>query len=121
MCVLCWHLLIFPGSCPPSIFSASELNFRVRNGNGWTLTAINTNCVPSSSDDFVSIPQRFTFVNTFFKKFYFLLLLNAYSLIITNVTGPPAIAASTVAQNCESFKVFMVINVTKKYIIKFGT
>ena len=39
----CWHLLIFPGSCPPSIFSASELNFRVRNGNGWTLTAINTN------------------------------------------------------------------------------
>ncbi len=39
----CWHLLIFPGSCPPSIFSASELNFCVRNGNRWTLTAINTN------------------------------------------------------------------------------
>ena len=40
---MCWHLLIFPGSCPPSIFSASELNFRVRNGNGWTLTVKNTN------------------------------------------------------------------------------
>ena len=39
---MCWHLPIFPGSCPPSIFGASELNFRVRNGNGWTLTAINT-------------------------------------------------------------------------------
>ncbi len=40
---LCWHLPIFPGSCPPSIFGASELNFRVRDGNGWTLTAISTN------------------------------------------------------------------------------
>ncbi len=45
---LCWHLLIFPGSCPPSIFSASELNFCVRNGNRWTLTAINTNYGASS-------------------------------------------------------------------------
>ena len=41
----CWHLFIFPGSFPPSIFSASELNFRVRYGNGWTLAAINTNCL----------------------------------------------------------------------------
>ena len=37
-------LPIFPGSLPPSIFSACELNFRVRDGNGWTLTAINTDC-----------------------------------------------------------------------------
>ena len=36
-------LLIFPGSHPPSIVSANELNFCVRNGNRWTLTAINTN------------------------------------------------------------------------------
>ena len=42
---LCWRLPIFPGSCPPSIFGASELNFRVRDGNGWTLTAISTNFV----------------------------------------------------------------------------
>ena len=41
--VLCWHLLIFPGRRQPSIVSASELNFRVRDGNGGTLTAIDTN------------------------------------------------------------------------------
>ena len=35
-------LLIFPAGCPASIFSASELNYRVRDGNGWTLVAINT-------------------------------------------------------------------------------
>ena len=37
-------LPIFPCSHPQSIFGANELNFRVRNGNGWTLIAINTNC-----------------------------------------------------------------------------
>ena len=37
-------LPIFPGRLQPSIFGASELNFRVRDGNGWTLTAINTDC-----------------------------------------------------------------------------
>ncbi len=36
-------LPIFPGRRQPSIFGAGELNFRVRDGNGWTLTAINTN------------------------------------------------------------------------------
>ena len=40
--LLCWHLLIFPGRFQPSIFSASELNCRVRDGNGCTLTAIGT-------------------------------------------------------------------------------
>ena len=38
-------LPIFPGRLQPSIFSASELNFRVRDGNGWTLTAISTNYI----------------------------------------------------------------------------
>ena len=33
----------FPVRLQTSIFGASELNFRVRDGNGWTLTAINTN------------------------------------------------------------------------------
>ena len=33
----------FPGSFPPSIFSAGELNFCVRDGNGWTLALISTN------------------------------------------------------------------------------
>ena len=38
-------LPIFPGRRRPSIFGASELNFRVRDGNGWTLTAINTDYI----------------------------------------------------------------------------
>ena len=36
-------LPIFPCSHPQSIFGADELNFCVRNGNRWTLAAINTN------------------------------------------------------------------------------
>ena len=38
-------LPIFPGRRQPSIVSRNELNYRVRNGNGWTLTLINTNYV----------------------------------------------------------------------------
>ena len=37
-------LPIFPVRLQTSIFGADELNFRVRDGNGWTLIAINTNC-----------------------------------------------------------------------------
>ncbi len=33
---------MFPGGCPPSIVSTSELNYRVRDGNGWTLIVIDT-------------------------------------------------------------------------------
>ena len=36
-------LPIFPVRLQTSIFGAGELNFRVRDGNGWTLTVINTN------------------------------------------------------------------------------
>ena len=35
-------LLIFAGSCPPTIVSTRELNYRVRYGTGWTLSVINT-------------------------------------------------------------------------------
>ena len=38
-------LPIFPGRFQPSIFGANELNFRVRDGNGWTLIAINTDYI----------------------------------------------------------------------------
>ena len=38
-------LPIFPGRLQPSIVGRSELNFRVRDGNGWTLALINTNCI----------------------------------------------------------------------------
>ena len=40
-----WHRPIFPGRHQPSIFGTIELNFRVRNGNGWTLNVINTNFI----------------------------------------------------------------------------
>ena len=40
---VCWRIPIFPGRHQPSIVGTSELNFRVRNGNGWTLTVNNTN------------------------------------------------------------------------------
>ena len=40
---LCWRRPIFPGSRPPSIFGTIELNYRVRDGNGWTLNVIDTN------------------------------------------------------------------------------
>ena len=40
---LCWRLPIVPGRHQPSIFGTNELNFRVRDGNGWTLIVIDTN------------------------------------------------------------------------------
>ena len=36
-------LPIFPGRHQPSIVGRNELNYRVRNGNGWTLVLISTN------------------------------------------------------------------------------
>ena len=52
-------LPIFPASYPASIVGANELNFCVRDGNRWTLTAINTNsvrwlCTTSMSKAFAS-------------------------------------------------------------------
>ncbi len=40
--LLCWHLPIVPGRRQPSIVGTSELNFRVRNGNGCDPTAMAT-------------------------------------------------------------------------------
>ena len=43
-CLLCVGATYFSGCVgPPSIVGRSELNFRVRNGNGWTLALISTN------------------------------------------------------------------------------
>ena len=36
---------IFPGRRQPGIVGRNELNYRVRNGNGWTLALIGTNFV----------------------------------------------------------------------------
>ena len=41
--IICWHFAIFPVRRQTSIVAIDELNFRVRNGNGWTLIIINTN------------------------------------------------------------------------------
>ena len=38
-------LPIFPGRFQPSIFGTVELNYRVRDGNGWTLNVINTDYI----------------------------------------------------------------------------
>ena len=43
-------LPIFPVRYQTSIFGASELNCRVRDGNGWTLTANSTNCINRPSE-----------------------------------------------------------------------
>ena len=37
-CGRCQHRPILPGRLQPSIVGTGELNYRVRNGNGWTLT-----------------------------------------------------------------------------------
>ena len=42
-------LPIFPGRHQPSIVGANELNFRVRDGNGWTLIAISTDSISTDS------------------------------------------------------------------------
>ena len=39
----CWHRPIFPSRLQLSIFGTAQLNFRVRNGNGWTLCVSGTN------------------------------------------------------------------------------
>ena len=41
-------LPIFPGRRQPSIVGRDELNYRVRNGNGWTLALISTNYIHSA-------------------------------------------------------------------------
>ena len=47
-------LPIFPGRHQPSIVGAYELNFCVRDGNRWTLIAINTNYYVSFAHTFQS-------------------------------------------------------------------
>ena len=44
-------LPIFPGRRQPSIVGRNELNYRVRNGNGWTLVLISTNYVSRISPE----------------------------------------------------------------------
>ena len=72
--LLCRHRLIFPGRFQPSIVSTDELNYRVRDGNGWTLIAKNTDLrlrhsvFVSFSLAIIHAPQ--TFVNSFLIFFH---------------------------------------------------
>ena len=65
-----WRLMlalpIFTASRPATIVGASELNFCVRDGNRWTLTAINTNCVLSISKNINIIAPFSRLSRTFF-------------------------------------------------------
>ena len=47
-CPFVLALPIFPGRLQPSIVGRSELNFRVRDGNGWTLALISTNYIAAA-------------------------------------------------------------------------
>ena len=44
----CQHRPILPGRRQPSIVGTGELNYRVRNGNGWTLRVKDANYVARS-------------------------------------------------------------------------
>ena len=59
-------LPILPGRCQPSIVSRDELNYRVRNGNGWTLILISTNyCYPTLAGTTIIINLSSRLVNIF--------------------------------------------------------
>ena len=59
-------LPIFPGRLQPSIVGANELNFRVRDGNGWTLAAISTNYIPSFEKESKQRKEDFSLLTAFF-------------------------------------------------------
>ena len=72
-------LPIFPGRHQPSIVGAYELNFCVRDGNRWTLIAINTNSCGWGLTHLLYqrsrwlptekiLPQDYLFVNTYFQE-----------------------------------------------------
>ena len=50
----CWRRPIFPRRLRRSIFGTAQLNFRVRNGNGWTL------CVSGTNYYFDSVTENWT-------------------------------------------------------------
>ena len=63
-------LPIFPARLQASIFGAGELNCRVRNGNGWTLTAISTNLLSFEKESKQRKLQPFSLLTVFFNSKY---------------------------------------------------
>ena len=72
--LLCRHRLIFPGRFQPSIVSTDELNYRVRDGNGWTLIAKDTDLrlryCAFVSFSLAIIHAQDGFVNRFLQSFF---------------------------------------------------
>ena len=74
-------LPIFPARLQASIFGRSELNFRVRNGNGWTLALISTNLLSFEKESkqrklhtsfFQKRSVPFSLLTVFFNSKYFI-------------------------------------------------
>ena len=55
LCAIREHRPIFPVRRQTSIFGTAELNFRVRNGNGWTLCVRNTDLITVFRDLFLQL------------------------------------------------------------------
>ncbi len=69
---MCWHLPIFTPRHQGTIFGTTGLNFRVRDGNGWTPCVINTNCALSNSCYYSTLLCKMqAFFNNFLIKFKF--------------------------------------------------
>ncbi len=80
---MCWHLPIFTPRRQGTIVGTTGLNFRVRDGNGWTPCVINTNlCVPQWNSCYystvISKMQVFFyyFLTNFKFSFYFTVLFD---------------------------------------------
>jgi hypothetical protein len=68
--VLVLALPIFPGRRQPSIVGRDELNYRVRNGNGWTLALISTNLLSSEKESKQRKLYHFSLLTVFFNSKY---------------------------------------------------
>ena len=90
-------LPIFPGRFQPSIFGANELNYRVRDGNGWTLKRL---CVSLKREKEYSIPLQ-KLQALFLKNFRIFSLLSICAVHMLDRTDihPVIIPRSIVCRN----------------------
>ena len=89
-------LPIFPARHQASIFGRSELNFRVRNGNGWTLALINTNCTFSLKESKQRKPVLFSPYRLSNSKYYIRfcsIVKNHFYKMVTRTGIEPMFAA----------------------------
>ena len=77
---MCWHLPIFTLRRQSTIFGTTGLNFRVRDGNGWTPCVINTNCVLSENSCYYI--TTFSKMQVFFYNFLINLKFSYYFIVL---------------------------------------